>query len=508
MDANVGAQSRRSPSPPADLPKGASVAEIAETLGRARILTEKGKQYTINQRTNALNTAKRAWRKQLNHLEVQVITQRDIVTLQHDSELLEERMRDLFKAQEAVEEVVDAKEELKNLDDKFEQLAKENNNMLRQVGDRIRELESAILEGSSLHSSSSRRSRRSRKSSRSQTTDTSTSSFLRRRLGLEEDIATLKAKIALSQEKQAIEEHSKRILEEVERRKMEVLKDEERALQEIRSIKDSFKLKEELAQKEAVKGAVLKVEQEEGYSADIREDESQLPKEDGRGDQMEKFLDNLPELPAHALSAEPRIPTSDVPPINAAAPVVSRELDSCSPVYVPTGAQTSLKTPTSVTWSPQVLASNMPLHRAPNIVAGPASNLDNSDHAQLLEIARLLAENQSQSRLPLPEPGIFSGDLLQYPLWAEAFETLIESHAVKPCERLHFLGKYVKGDAKELVNGFLLLDSEDAYEKAKAMIAKRYGDPFAVADAYRKKIDSWSKSPRMMVLVSESTQTS
>ena len=137
----------------------------------------------------------------------------------------------------------------------------------------------------------------------------------------------------------------------------------------------------------------------------------------------------------------------------------------------------------------------MPLHRVPNIVAGPASNLDNSDHAQLLETARLLAENQSQGRLPLPEPGIFSADLLQYPLWAKAFETLIESRAVKPCERLHFLGKYVKGDAKELVNGFLLLDSEDAYEKAKAMIAKRYADPFAVADAYRKKIDSWSKIP-------------
>lgn len=404
-------------------------------------------------------------------------------------------MRDLFKAQEGMEEVMDAKEELKYLDDKFEQLAKENNDMLRQVGDRIRELESAILEGSLLHSGSSRRSRQSQKSSCYQTTDTSSSSFLQWRLGLEEDIATLKAKIALSQEKHAIEEYSKRILEEVECRKMEVLKEEERALEEIRSIKDTVKLKEELAQKEAVKGAVLKVELEEGYSADIREDESQPPKEDGIGDQMERFLDNLPELPTHALLAEPRIPTSNVPPINSAAPVVSSELNPCSPVYVPTGAQTSLKMPTSIIWSPQVPGFNMPIHRVPNIVTGPASNLNNSDHAQLFEIARLLAENQSQGHLPLPEPGIFSGDLLQYPLWAKAFEMLIESRAVKPCKRLHFLEKYVKGDAKELGNGFLLLDSEDAYKKAKVMIAKRYGDPFAVAHAYRKKIDSWSKIP-------------
>ena len=62
--------------------------------------------------------------------------------------------------------------------------------------------------------------------------------------------------------------------------------------------------------------------------------------------------------------------------------------------------------------------------------------------------------------------------LCSYPIWIKAFETLIEGRAVNPGERLHFLGKYVSGEAKEVVNGFMLLDGEDAYKKAKGDASK------------------------------------
>ena len=51
----------------------------------------------------------------------------------------------------------------------------------------------------------------------------------------------------------------------------------------------------------------------------------------------------------------------------------------------------------------------------------------------------------------------------------------------------------MKGEAKELVDSFLLLDSEDACHKTKKMLKKRYGDPFAVATTCRKKLASWPK---------------
>ena len=113
--------------------------------------------------------------------------------------------------------------------------------------------------------------------------------------------------------------------------------------------------------------------------------------------------------------------------------------------------------------------------------------------SKLLEVVKLLAETQNQTRLPLPEPEIFTGDPLQYPIWVKAFETLIEGRAIKASERLHFLGKYVKGEAKEVVESFLLLDSEDAYDKAKETLKKRFGDPFAVATTCRKKLEIWPK---------------
>ena len=67
----------------------------------------------------------------------------------------------------------------------------------------------------------------------------------------------------------------------------------------------------------------------------------------------------------------------------------------------------------------------------------------------------------------------------------KAFETLIESRTIEHKERLHFLETYVTGNAKQVADGFLLLESEDAYHIAKKMLPKRFVDPYVVAAAYR-----------------------
>ena len=160
--------------------------------------------------------------------------------------------------------------------------------------------------------------------------------------------------------------------------------------------------------------------------------------EDGRSEQIERFLCDLSEL-------KPPVPPLPLP--NTSASKLS-SLDPSSPAFFPKSVPVSAK----VTWS-----------GSPKI--SPQQELRKSVSAaqdQLLEIAILLVENQRQSRLPLPEPGIFSGDLLQYPIWIEVFETLIVSRAIKPNERLHFLGDHAKRNAKEVVDGFLLLKSESS----------------------------------------------
>ena len=67
-------------------------------------------------------------------------------------------MRELFKAQEALEEVVESEDEIGKLDQNLEELARENNAILRQVGDRIKDLEAVLMERNSTRSTSTRKS--------------------------------------------------------------------------------------------------------------------------------------------------------------------------------------------------------------------------------------------------------------------------------------------------------------------------------------------------------------
>ena len=72
-------------------------------------------------------------------------------------------------------------------------------------------------------------------------------------------------------------------------------------------------------------------------------------------------------------------------------------------------------------------------------------------------------------------------------------ETLVECRAVSPAERLHFLGKYVSGEAKNVVSRFRLLDSEEAYNKAKEMLAKRFGENLKNGNQCEKAMEKVSR---------------
>ena len=166
-------------------------------------------------------------------------------------------MRELFKAQEALEELTESEDKIEKLDWNLEELARENNAILRQVRDRIKDVEVVLLESNSTRSISTCKSNNSKRSNSSRKWGKSNISLAQQRIGLEEDIATLKATIALSQERQAMEMQSRKMLEEIEWYEREVCKEEERALEEIRKLQGSFKLREEQVQKEAMVNASL-----------------------------------------------------------------------------------------------------------------------------------------------------------------------------------------------------------------------------------------------------------
>ncbi|XP_077870252.1 uncharacterized protein LOC144363543 [Saccoglossus kowalevskii] len=105
-----------------------------------------------------------------------------------------------------------------------------------------------------------------------------------------------------------------------------------------------------------------------------------------------------------------------------------------------------------------------------------------SDVAQqdpLLRLADILTKRQDG--LPPMEPEVYSGSRMDFPTWLKSFEALIEKQTHSVTER----------NAKEAIRHFLTLEDEEAYEKAKYTLIRRYGDKFKVAEAYRDRLHRW-----------------
>ena len=108
----------------------------------------------------------------------------------------------------------------------------------------------------------------------------------------------------------------------------------------------------------------------------------------------------------------------------------------------------------------------------------------------LLERLADLLSN-SRDHLPKMEPEVFNGNLLKFPVWIKSFDAIIESHTQSPAERLYFLSKYTSGAAKEAIEGFLTLNDDQAYLRAKYTLNTRFGDRYKVSEAFMKKLHDW-----------------
>ena len=132
--------------------------------------------------------------------------------------------------------------------------------------------------------------------------------------------------------------------------------------------------------------------------------------------------------------------------------------------------------------SPNVNSYNMhtgPIHSGANSVTPQSKGSDISHITNGL--AEAISSAFSMNRLPPPEPFIFDGDPMKYPDWIFAFDSLIGNRQCNVIEKLHYLKRYVSGKALEVVEGYFLLQSQDAYEKARGDLKRRFGDPFTVS---------------------------
>ena len=393
---------------------------------------------------------------------------------------------------EALEENYDAKKEATM---KCEILEREHSETLRKISERIIEIKQETGSG---RSRNSKRSSRDSQSQKSNGSSVASSSKLTRKTAMAANVARLKTELEFV---------------DTEARKTTALKEYEDELKR-------FKLTKELALAKAEMEAVMKTEEDEKDSLIGREN---LPEEIDKNYVLESYLKTQASSVTDAgnSTVETNLKTINEPleesPGNECIPVLRNEpvttplqFNSNETTYT-SDKKPLIPTPKSLNpFAPEFEASPFPRHdysadlkpygylqpkQEREVEQMSSSPRKSAVEDSLTRLADILSQRRLQDTLPLPEPEIFSGDLLHYPVWLKSFQTIIEGQTERVSQRLYYLGKYTTGEPKEAISGLLLLETSDAYKQAKKILSDRYGNPFLVAEAYRKKINEWPKIP-------------
>ena len=73
------------------------------------------------------------------------------------------------------------------------------------------------------------------------------------------------------------------------------------------------------------------------------------------------------------------------------------------------------------------------------------------------------------------------------------FKTLVTARSIPESERIFYLSKYLSGEAKDCVKGYLLLCTSNAYFAVLETLKERFGSDFVVANAFRQKLRKWPR---------------
>ena len=91
--------------------------------------------------------------------------------------------------------------------------------------------------------------------------------------------------------------------------------------------------------------------------------------------------------------------------------------------------------------------------------------------------------------MPLVEPSVFMGDMLTYTRWAKSFDAFMAKRKqLSAGDRLFYLEKYTTGEARELIEHYLTMNSEHAYHEARKDLCQTYGNDYLISQAYKRKL--------------------
>lgn len=82
-----------------------------------------------------------------------------------------------------------------------------------------------------------------------------------------------------------------------------------------------------------------------------------------------------------------------------------------------------------------------------------------SEQVASFDLVKTLTEAITANKIPIPEPGVFTGDPLQYNDWKLSFQTLVDRKNLP-------IHEHVGGSAKKAIEGHFLVATDAAYHAA------------------------------------------
>ncbi|XP_063740237.1 uncharacterized protein LOC134864868 [Eleginops maclovinus] len=137
--------------------------------------------------------------------------------------------------------------------------------------------------------------------------------------------------------------------------------------------------------------------------------------------------------------------------------------------------------------------STPPIQVPQNLSGLPSSESKVAPTSHETLLVEALKQSLVMTRLPAPEPFMFTGDPLKFTEWRTSFKALIETSCTNSAHRLFYLKKYISGEALCVLEGTFYRSDEEAYTQAWEALNKRYGHPFVIQRAFRGKLSSWPK---------------
>ena len=108
------------------------------------------------------------------------------------------------------------------------------------------------------------------------------------------------------------------------------------------------------------------------------------------------------------------------------------------------------------------------------------------------DLSAALAEQVQRSLLPPTVLTPFSGEISEYKLFIQAFESRVASKTQDKSELMYYLEQYTQGKAREIVHSCLYLGNR-GYDEARRLLEGRYGNRHLLIETFSERLRDWPR---------------